>query len=225
MAERRSGCARWLLGCFGLLAVSTVLCCCGGFITLRFFPMVFLSFLVEDQPLAGAVPEPAPVATKLERALQCVSLVTTGSARISPEAMTRILVREREPKLRVLQLGAEGDEASLDLSVATDETPARYFNLSLQGSFTLEQGWFTDLRFSRAVVSGHDLSRWLVGQQLAQQANQSMANQRSQNPDVGPTLDSIERFTVSDGAFQVSLASGGVAMERLCGDGASTGAP
>lgn len=208
----------WLikgLGCMGLLAV---LCCCGGIITVRFFPDFLLGYVLADTPLPGPTTEAKPVIGALEQGATCLLLATTGEAPVSPEAVARWLAEDAEADLTVLRVNASGDEAALDLSVATDDSPPRYFNLQLQGSFTMTKGWFTDLRVSRLIVRDHDWSSYMIGQQLTQQGNQSLANERAKNPDLAELLDGVNKLTVQDGSFVIGLERDSMAMQRLCGE-------
>lgn len=206
----------WLLkglGCMGLLAA---ICCCGGFVGLAYFPEMMLAYVLADAPLAGPTTEAKPVLGALERTAACLALATTGEATLSPDAVARLMVGEGSARVPVLRLAAAGDEATLELSVATEDAPPRYFNLQVKAAFELNQGWFTDLRASRLVVRDHDWSTYLSGDQLSAQANQSLANQRAKDEDLVELLDGIQTLRVQDGQFVVRLQPESVAMRRLC---------
>ncbi len=216
MGKEGSG-GGWLLKGLGCMALLAILCCCGGFISLRFFPEMLLAYFLSDAPLPGPTTEPKPVVGALERAGVCAMLAVTGEAKMEPDAVARLVLGEGKPDLTVLRVGASGDEGSLELSVATDNAPPRYFNLQLQGAFAIQQGWFTDMRLSRVIVSEHDWSSFVAGQQLTQQANQSLANERAKDANFAMLLDSIDHLRVEDGAYVLGLKRDGLAMQQLCG--------
>ncbi len=216
MADNGGG-SGWLLKGLGCMGVLAILCCCGGFVGIQLFPMMFLSYFLSDTPLPGPTVEPKPVVAALEQGAACALLATVGEARLSPEAVERWVAGKGDPELRVLRVGASGDEGSLELSVATEEQPPRYFNLQLQGAFTMDRGWFTDLRLSRVIVRDHDWSSYVTGMQLAENANQSLANQRAEQPEAAMLLDGIEHLAVEGGSYVIRLQPDSVAMQRLCG--------
>ena len=215
MAEASKG-KGWVLKGLGCMAVLAVLCCCGGLVSLRFFPDMFLSYLLADTPLTGPTTEAKPVLGALERTAACLSMATTGEARMAPEAVARLLVGEGDPDLAVLRITAAGDEANLELSVGTDDEPPRYFNLQLNAAIAMNEGWFTDLRASRLVVRDHDWSSYLSGTQLSAQANQNLANKRAENDEFAQLLDGVGTLWVEEGLFVISLKPESLAMQKLC---------
>lgn len=207
---------RLLVGCavFGL--ASAVLCCgCGGVLSLL-LPSMARSWLLEDHPLPGPTTEPDPAASAATALKACTAIAAGQEVQLTPDEVARWVVGDGSAELTVLRIGATGPQASLDLSVATDDNPTLWFNLQMVGSLELDHGWFTSLRTDSIVISGHDLSAYVAGQELAVQANQSLANQRAGNPDVGPALDSVEHVAIADGAFVVKLAPDGLAKQALC---------
>lgn len=215
MASGSSG-SGWLLKGLGCLGVLAVLCCCGGLVGLRFFPEMLMSFFLEDAPLSVPPTPPQPVRAALERAAACLALTTTGEAKLDPDAVGRMLIGEGDPDVAALFVGASSDQGHLELSLATDDQPPRYFNLQVSAAFTISNGWFTDLRTSRLFVGGHDATPWLSGQQLAAQANQSLANKRAEDPEMGAFMDGIESAKVDLGQLVLRLRPGSPAMEKLC---------
>lgn len=80
----------------------------------------------------------------------------------------------------VVLLLTAGERAVLDLSVNMAE--GQWLNVHGAAAFTMEHGWFTDLRIDEARLSDWDLGPALVGQQLAQNANQSLARNAPRTP-------------------------------------------
>lgn len=207
---------RLLVGCAVFGVVSAVLCCgCGGALSLL-LPGMARSWLLEDHPLPGPTTEPDAAASAATALQACTAFAAGQEVHLTPDEVARWVVGDGSADLTVLRIGATGPQASLDLSVATDDSPTLWFNLQMVGSLELDHGWFTSLRTDSIVISGHDLSAYVAGQDLAVQANQSLANQRAGNPDVGPALDSVEHVAIADGAFVIKLTPDGLAKQALC---------
>lgn len=208
-----------LLGC-GVLAVGfTLLCCCGGGVLTTFGPDMMLSYFLEDAPLPGGTTAAMPLVAASAKERACAALAVGEQVVLSPSDASVMLMGGGLPEVAVLRIAAEGEKATLDLSFAVTEESTRYVNVHTRGGFKIEKGWFTDLKLDEFILSGHDWSEYVRDQQMASSANQSMANQRVQNPEIGALLDSTEYLAVEGGAFAVRLQPDGAANRLLCGGG------
>lgn len=215
-AKGRSTAGRLLVGCgvFGL--VSAVLCCgCSGVLA-AMFPSMARSFLFEDHPLPGPTTEPDPAAYAAAAARSCAAFAAGEEATVEPIDLARGLLGAGDSGVDVLRITAEGPQATLDLSVPNTDAPDLWLNVHTRGRFGVDHGWFTTLRIDELVLSGHDLAPYLSGQDLAASANQSLANERASDPDLGPVLDSVSLFEVREGKFAVKLTPDGLARSVLC---------
>ena len=214
--KKGSAAGKILIGC-GLVGVlSALLCCCGGGALITFAPNMMLSYFLEDQPLPGATTAAMPLVAASAKERACTALAAGEQITLSPDDVSVMALGGGSPDVAVLRIGAEGDRATMDFSLANAEEPPRYFNLHTRGAFKIEKGWFTDLKLDEFILSGHDWSAFVAGQQMATNANQSLANERAQNPDLGAVLDSTEYVAVEGGAFAVRLQPDGAAKRLLC---------
>ncbi len=214
----KSNAGKLLLGCgvFGL--ASAVICCgCSG-VLVAMMPSLAGNWILQDHPLPGPTTKPDPAASAATMVKACTAFAAGEQVSLTPEELSRAALGSGSPSITVLEVGADGDTARLALSVEVDDEggAARWFNLQMAGTFAVDHGWFTSLRTDTVQVADHDLSPYLRGQDLAVQANQSLANQRIQNPDIGDALDSVEHMEVKDGNFLVKLAPNGAAMFMVC---------
>lgn len=214
--RKGSAAPKVLAGCAVVGVLSTILCCCGGGALLHYAPEMMLSYFLEDHPLPGATTAAMPAVAAATRAQACASLAAGEQVSLSPDDLAVLALGSGGLDITVLRVTATGDRAALDLSVPNGDAPPRYFNLHTKGAFTLEKGWFTDMKLDEFVLSGHDWSSYVAAQQLATNANQSLANERAKNPDLGAVLDSVEHMAVEDGHFTARLRPDGEAKRLVC---------
>lgn len=219
MANGGSSAGGWLLKGLGCMALLTLLCCGLGLALLMLSPGLLAGFFLADQPLPLETTERKPLIGAVERTAACAALLGTGRASLPPETVARWLVEDADPGLTVLRFDAEGEEGALAVSIATDESPPRYLNVQLDAAFTMQRGWFTDLRLSRLVLRDHDWSGFLAGQQLAEHANRSLADQRAQDVDLGPSLDSVRLMKIEDGELVLELEPESPLLAKMCRGG------
>jgi len=216
VAKGGSTAGRALVGCgvFGL--VSAVLCCgCSGVLA-AMFPSMAQSWLFEDHPLPGPTTEANPAAYAAAAKQACDAFAAGEETAVEPVEFARALLGAGDSGISVLRITADGPQATMDLSWATPDAPDLWLNVHTRGTFGMDHGWFTALRVDEFVLSGHDLGPYLSGQDLTPNANQSLANERAKNPDLGPMLDSVERFEVRGGMFVVKLTPDGLARSVVC---------
>ncbi len=196
---------RWLLITLVLMVLLSMACCCGCAGFWHFLPQMAIAAFTEEGPLKTPVVDPDPgVGERLERAFQA-----GGPVRITGEEMVQLVEPWEDEELYALWVDVRPDDTvDFALSVHFDDID-RYLNLQMKGGFELEHGWFTDFTMEELQLGPWDIGQYTKGQQLADQANQSMANQRAQDPQVARSLDQIERVWIEDGAIWIELADGG----------------
>lgn len=216
MAEGRRGCGTWLLGAAVVTALSAVACCgCGG-LGVVFAPNLLVAafawFLLEDAPL-GPPPVPLDAATREQViAKACGDLWAGTPTKIDPALLTGALAYGAGPEIAHLSITPVGDGWSMAVSIRP-EGDTRYINLSGTGTFVMEHGWFTDARLDAVRLAGFDLGVYVQGQQIAENMNQSLANQRAKSPEIAPVLESFDRISTPGG--QLELVPGPGAAENL----------
>jgi hypothetical protein len=203
MAEKKRGCLLPLL--LAVLVLGSLASCCGCAGLLHFLPDILARAFTEDSVLKAPVLDPdATVAPRIERALEA-----GGAVRVTGEDLVQLVEPWEEEELYAFWVEVnEDDEVELTLSVWFSEID-RYLNLQATWGMEIEHGWFTDFTVSELEISGWELGQYMRGQQLAEHANRSMADQRSQDPDVALVMDQIEHLWIQDGAIHLELAPGG----------------
>lgn len=212
MSEKRSG-----SGCLWVALASVLLacivCCCGGGLAVWMGPGAFVKWMIQPEPLTvQTVPQNPEAAANLAQRFSA-----GGEVSIEPRELVQLLTDEPDEDLAALWIDAQGDTAALDLSILMkDATPAGYLNLHMKTRFSMRRGWFDNLEFDELTVGPMDLGGFIKGQDLAQNVNQNLAQQRAQDPEMGEKLDRFELLTVRDGKFVVELAPG--AWEEFTAD-------
>ncbi len=214
--KRRGKAGTLLVGCCGGLVALTVLCCCGGLVGWHYAPGMAVSYFFEKDPLPGGTTKANPAAALAAKERACTALAAGQEAVVTPDEIAQMVLSGGGDNVTVLRVGASGDRATLDFSFPDTDEPPTYFNLHLKGGGVMDKGWFTALKIDEVVVSGHDWSSAVAGQELSTSANQSLANERSQHEEFGPFLDSTEHLAIRDGAFAAKLAPDGEAKHLLC---------
>ena len=189
-----------------LLVVAVLLmscCCCGSGIALMFSPQLAISQIVDDHPLPGGVPGNA--ASPETRAALREDLRTDGKIAWSPEELLAAMPPPGST-VETLTMAIDGqDRLALDLSLRLDPQTDQYVNVHYLGGFRMEHGWFTHLDCDELLVGGWELGGYLTGQELAQHANRSLADQRVQHPETGAALDGVELATIEGGKVVLEL--------------------
>jgi hypothetical protein len=195
----------WLLIVLVLMLLSSLACCCGCAGLWHFLPDILVQAFTEEGPLKAPVVDPDPdAAVRLERALEA-----GGTVRVTGEEIVQLVEPWEEEELYAFWLHVdEQDQLEFVLSAHIAELD-RYVNVQARGACEIEHGWFTGFTMDQLVVSGWDIGGYMAGEQLAQHANRSMADQRAQDPNVGLAMDQIERLWLEDGAIAIELAPGG----------------
>ncbi len=202
MAKRRG---RPLLIVLVLLVALSMACCCGCAGFWHFLPDIFVAAFTEEGPLKAPVVDPDPeVGDRLERAF-----AAGGPVQVTGEEIVQLVEPWNEEELYAFWVDVRPDDTvDFALSVHFPEID-RFLNVQVQSGFEMERGWFTDFTVEEMKLGTWDLGQYVRGQQLAENANQSMANQRSQDPDVARALDQIDHLWLEDGALWVELAPDG----------------
>ncbi len=212
MGESKAG--RWLLVSAVIMLLLCLGCCCGCAGFWHLLPDMLVAAFTEELPLEAPTVTPEPRAgERLER-----RFLLDEPVRISGQELVQLADPQGDDELHSfwVEFGPDG-RAELVLSVWAEEFDG-YFNLRTVGELELEHGWFTHMSFDELVVSGWDLGQYMAGEELAQHANRSLADQRAQNPEMSMVMDEIERIYVDGDALVVELAPGGYQRLRALRD-------
>lgn len=208
MANRKGGVGRWLLIAFACLLLATVICCCSGGVLLYMSPSLLLNAMVEDEPLtAPTIDARSGMKAKLVKRFKAGGVVT-----IPCSEMVEMVDPVGSEDIDVFWVECSGDRAEVTFSVLLDDpdAPAEgYINIHAEGGLTMEHGWFTNLEIDTFDLGPWELGEYTAGQDMSADANRSLADQRSQDPQVGVALDQIERLEFVNGALEVELVEGG----------------
>ncbi|MFH1469939.1 MAG: hypothetical protein ABIO70_36480 [Pseudomonadota bacterium] len=201
MPKRR----RWPLILLVLVLLGGLATCCGCAGLWHFFPDILIAAFTENQPLTAPTVASDPlVEDRLEQ-----RFAAGGPVVISAEELMQLVDPQGEEQIDAFWLEIHPDDSvEVTLSVRLDDEDL-WFNVHGVGSFELEHGWFTHMAIDDLVAGGWDLGQYMTRQELAQQANQSLANQRAQDPDMAAALDEVEHLWVEGGVLYVELAEGG----------------
>ncbi len=203
MAQKKN--RRWMLIILVLLLLGSLASCCGCAGLWHFLPGMLARAFTQATPVTAPTVDPDPsVGPRLERALE-----TGGAVAVSGQDLVQLVKPWEEEEIHTFWVDVGPDDRlAFTLSVYFDEID-RYFNIQAQGGMEIEHGWFTDFTVDELEISGWDLGQYVTGQQLAEHANRSAADQRAQDPDVALAMDQIEHLWLQDGALQIELAAGG----------------
>lgn len=204
MAEKKKrGCLLPLL--LALFVLGGLASCCGCAGLWLFLPDMLVRAFTEEGALKAPVVNPdASVAPRIERALEL-----GGRLSVTGEDLVQLVEPWEEDELYAFWVEVNPDDSvALDLSAYIEDVD-RFINLEATWSMEVEHGWFTDFTVDECEISGWDLGQYIRGQQLAEHANRSMADQRSQDPDVGRFMDQIEHLWIADGAIHLELVEDG----------------
>ncbi|GDX78210.1 hypothetical protein LBMAG42_00210 [Deltaproteobacteria bacterium] len=197
-----SGSRKGLLGCGLVFAGSCVLCCGGGVLGTYFAPDILLWMATADHPIdvpATAYDEAKQVEV---RARLYKELDETGATTITAEDINVLAASSGDTRAHVAMVG---DELTFDLTTPVEPGGDQHINVHLRTAFVMEGGWFTHLTMPEATLSDWDLGQYMVGQELAMNANQSLAQQRAKDPEMDALIAAVERMAVADGTLQIKM--------------------
>jgi hypothetical protein len=204
MAEKKKrGCLLPLI--LAIFVLGGLASCCGCAGLWYALPGMLAHAFTEEGALKAPVVDPdSSVAPRIERALE-----TTGTLRVNGVELVQVVEPWEEEELYAFWVEVHPDDSvELALSVYIEDLD-RFINLQTRGSCEIEHGWFTDFTVDEVEVSGWDLGQYMRGQQLAEHANRSVADQRSQDPQVGQFMDQIDHLWIADGTINLELVPGG----------------
>jgi hypothetical protein len=204
MADKKKN-RRWLLLILALMVLTSMACCCGCAGFWHFLPDMLVAAFTEEGPLKAPVVDPDPdVAVRLERAFSA-----GGEVVVTGEELVQLVAPWEEEELYAFWVQVhEDDTVELALSVHLADID-RFLNVQGRGGVEIAHGWFAHFTMDQLVVAGWDVGQYTRGQQLAEQANRSMADQRAQEPGLAEAMDQIERLWLEDGALHIQLEPGG----------------
>ncbi len=196
---------RWVLVLLVLAMLGSLACCCGCAGLWHFLPDMLIAAFTEEGPLKAPVVDPDPtVGPRLERTLAAGEPVA-----ITGEDFVQLVEPWEDEELYAFWVDVRPDDnVELALSVYIADID-RFLNIQAVGAMEIEHGWFTSFTCEEAELSGWELGQYVRGEQLAEHANRSAADQRSQDPQVAEMLDQIEHLWIADGAVHLQLAPGG----------------
>ncbi len=208
-----------ILGCLGLLILLSLLACCGGIGAVFLIgPGMLVGLVVQDEPLPVQVVkwDEARVEHIEDRLAQ--EMLTDRTIELTGEELTQLIISGDTGQMVAFRIDIDDQgRADMDMSIQLDPTQPQYLNIHTVGDFTIEDGWFTDFTVDEIDIGKFDLGQYLAGQQLKDDVNQSLAQQRVQDPQVAQTFDWIELLTIEDGQIILTLTEEGV--QQLQADG------
>jgi hypothetical protein len=204
MADKKKN-RRWLLIMLVVAVLGSMACCCGCAGFWHFLPDMLVAAFTEEGPLKAPVVDPDPdVGPRLERAFADGEQVS-----VTGDELVQLVEPWEEEELYAFWVGVHPDDTvELALSVHIPDID-RFLNVQVRAGLAIEHGWFSHFVIDEMVVSGWDAGQYMRGEQLAEQANRSMADQRAQKPEVAMAMDQIEALWIADGAIHIQLEPGG----------------
>lgn len=219
MATKKGKALTVVLGCLVLLILLCVVVCCGGGALLFIAgPGMLAGLVVSDEPL-----DVQTVKWDEERVDQLAERVNRDATddrtiELSGGELTQFVLSEAEEELVAFRIDIDDqDRASFDVSLQPDMSQPQYINLHAVAGFAIEDGWFTHFQVDELQVGKFDVGKYVAGQELKDNVNQSLAQQRVQDPDVGKTFDMLEYLGIEDGQFVLTLSEEG--LQQLQQDG------
>lgn len=207
MAQGRRSLGKWLLFAALALLLGTSAFCCGGVLMLDRLPGFLFGLVTEEQPLAVAeVPPDDGAEQRLVERFEA-----GGPVEITGAELVQLVDSAHDPSLVAFWVGIEDGTATIDASFRPpdDTLPEGYVNLHAVGTMKVEQGWFTHVGVDELTLSTWDLGQYVRGQELAPNANQSLANERAKDPNVALAFDQIERLETEGDHIVIELTPDG----------------
>ncbi len=220
MASKKGKALTITLGCIVLLLLgSVVLCCGGGALLVIAGPGVLLSFVVSDEPLPVQTVKWDDSAVEALEDRIGQDILDDRTVSLTGEELTQLMLSDEDvddlPAFRIAV--DDQDRGVFDLSVQLDPAQPQYLNIHAVGDFTVEDGWFTYLVIDEMEIGKFDLGQYIVGQDLHADANNSLAQQRVNDPEAAEAIDMIEYLAVEDGHFTLTFTE--EAMTKLAEEG------
>ena len=219
MPEKKSNKLTVILGCLGLLVLLSLLACCGGGAALFLVgPGLLVGLVVDDEPLPVKVVKWDEGRVEMLEDRLATQMLTDRTIELTGDELTQLVISEDTGQLVAFRVDIDAQgRGVMDLSVQLEPSQPQYFNIHTVGDFEIEDGWFTDFTVDTLDVGKFDIGQYVAGQQLKDNVNQSLSQQRVQDPEVGEAFDMIELLTIEDGQFVLTLSDEGIA--RLQADG------
>lgn len=217
MTESKSSSKLFMYGCIAFIALGLI-CCCGGAGLLAISPALLMGLVLDKEPLPVEVWEWSESDVEALEARLAEEMERDRTIALTGEELTQITLSGDEGELEAFRIDIdEQDRAVVDISISTEDPDPRYVNIHLVGDMTVENGWFTLLVVDDLTIGKFDLGQFIAGQDITDDANQSLAQQRVQDPTIGDTLDKIELLTIRDGKFELVLSEDAVEEMRAAG--------
>lgn len=208
-----------ILGCLGLLILLSLLACCGGGAALFLVgPGLLVGLVVSDEPLPVQVVKWDEGRVEMLEDQLAAEMLSDRTIELTGDELTQLVISEDTGQMVAFRIDIDDQERGvLDMSVQLDPSQPQYFNMHTVGDFEIEDGWFTDFTVDTLDIGKFDIGQYVAGQQLKDNVNQSLAQQRVQDPEVGKAFDMIELLTIENGQFVLTLSDEGV--QQLQADG------
>ncbi len=217
MGEGKGTNKLFMFGCIAFIALG-LLSCCGGGVLLLVSPQLLVGLVLEKEPLPVEVWQWSESDVDALEQRLAAEMADDRRIELTGEELTQIVLSGDDDALQAFRIDVdEQDRAVVDVSIRTQDPDPRYVNLHLVGDMTLEQGWLTLLVVDELEIGKFDLGQYIAGQDITDDANQSLAQQRVQDPEIGEALDMIELLTIEDGHFVLALTEDGVEQLRAQG--------
>ncbi len=210
MAEKKA--SKWFIGgCIVFVLVGFFACCGGAAALLIGGPQILIGLVLDKEPLDVEPVSWSPAEVEALEDRLAVEMLETRTIQLTGRELTQLVLSGEDTDLAVFRIDIdEQQRAVLDLSIETEDAKPRYINIHGVGDFTLENGWFTELTVDEMDIGSFDLGQYIAGQDITDDANQNLAQQRVQDPTLGETLDSVELLTIEDGQFKLVMTQEGV---------------
>lgn len=217
MGEGKGTNKLFMFGCIAFIALG-LLSCCGGGVLLLVSPQLLIGLVLEKEPLPVEVWQWSESDVDALEQRLAAEMADDRRIELTGEELTQIVLSGDDDALQAFRIDVdEQDRAVVDVSIRTQDPDPRYVNLHLVGDMTLEQGWLTLLVVDELEIGKFDLGQYIAGQDITDDANQSLAQQRVQDPEIGESLDMIQLLTIEDGRFVLELTEDGVEQLRAQG--------
>lgn len=201
-AKKKFGCVTWVI----LFVIAGLIATCSGLLLITMAgPGWVLGRFLDDEPLKVDPPVVAEGSASEIRA-RIAEDARDGSFTITPGEINALLPRD-DDNVAVMQVASDGAETGeLTVSVRMEDFEGQYLNLHVVGGFDMVNGFFQTLTIDDLVVGGWHLGTYVANGELAEQANQNLAQQRVQDPEMAQTLSDIRRATIVDGALYMEVS-------------------
>jgi hypothetical protein len=211
-------------GCLVVLLVGVLVCCGGGIAALALGPEALaklaVNLFVDDAPL------PAPTARWDEADVEALGVRLEASIdedrtlSLTGEEFSQLVLHGiDDPQLTVFYVSVdEKERISSDISYQLDPAQQQWVNMHVVGTMEMEDGWFTEFTIDEWTIGTFDLGQYMAGQDLTADANQNLAQQKAQDPEVEAATDMVEYLGVEDGRLVLTLTEEGIAQLEAEGE-------